>query len=48
MDATRDQVEVLTDALDDALANTEAAQGDTDLPAHGADREASASIEQRS
>ena len=35
VDATRDQVEVITDALDDALANTEAPQGDPDLPADG-------------
>ena len=42
VDATRDQVEVVTDALDDALANTEAPQGDPDLPAGGADEGASA------
>src|SRR3954451_21019584 len=42
VDATRDQVEVITDALDDALANTEAPQGDPDLPAGGADEGASA------
>ena len=44
VDAMRDQMEVLTDALDEALANTEAAQGDPDL----ATRNASASAKQRS
>ena len=32
VDATRDQVELLTDALDDALAESEAAAGDPDAP----------------
>ena len=31
MDATRDQIEVITDELDDLLAETEAADGDPDL-----------------
>ena len=46
VDAARAQVEVLTDALDEALANTEAPQGDPDLPAREADK-AAASAEQR-
>ena len=44
MAAARAQVEVLTDALDEALANTEAPQGDPDLPA----RDASAPVMQQS
>jgi hypothetical protein len=32
VDATRDQVELLTDALDDALAESETAAGDPDAP----------------
>jgi hypothetical protein len=48
VDATRDKVEVLTDALDEVLANTEAPQGDPDLPARDADGAASAPTEQRS
>ena len=40
VDATRNQVEVLTDALDEALADTAAAQGDPGLAA----RNASASV----
>jgi hypothetical protein len=32
VDATRDQVELLTDSLDEALAETEAAAGDPDAP----------------
>ena len=48
VNAARAQVEVLTDALDKALANTEAPQGDPDLPARDADSEAAASAKQRS
>ena len=38
MDATRDQIEVITDELDDILAETEDAEGDPDLDDEDADK----------
>lgn len=39
LDATRDQIEVITDELDDILADTEAEDGDPDLDKDDSDED---------